>query len=172
MNRTWMVALIGVTVLGLAAVVAAAGKATAAGGPPSIAAGPAFGFVPSRNANHGGGHGGHVVNLTWHGGPVMHGTTVINPVFWGSAWSSSTFTGDKQTGLDTLYSNMGNTPYARTNGEYTDSVGAVDTTGIGWGADLTDPTSTPSGAPTTDQVLAAVARATNNNPTAGAYYPV
>src|SRR4051794_6401401 len=123
MSRTSIVAVTGIAVLCLAAVVAAAGTATAAGGPPSIAAGPAFGFIPSRNAGHGGSHGGgggHVVNLTWHNGPVMHSTTV-NPVFWGTAWGNSSFMDNKQSGLDTLYSGIGGTPYARSNGEYYDA---------------------------------------------------
>jgi hypothetical protein len=173
MSRKSIVAVIGIVVVCVAAVVAAASTATAAEGPPSIAAGPAFGFIPSRNAGHGpGGHGGHVVNLTWHNGPVMHGTTV-NPIFWGTAWGNSTFKGDKVSGLDTLYSGMGSTGYARTNGEYTDATGAVNTSAIGRGSDVVDSaTATPSGAPSTAQVLAEVAKATNNNPTPGAYYPV
>lgn len=171
MNRKWIVAMVGATVLCLVSVVAAASEASAAGGPPSIAAGPAFGFVPARNANHGGGRGGHVSLLQWHNGPVMHSTTVV-PVFWGSSWSSSSFTSDKVTGLDYLYSNIHGTPYAHTNSEYTDGAGSVNTVSIGEGADLTDTSATPSGAPSTSQVLAEVANATNNIPTAGAYYPV
>lgn len=168
MNRSWMVAVIGATVVSLASVFAGA---SAAGGPPSIAAGPAFGFVPSHNANHGGGRGGHVSLLQWHNGPVMHSTTVV-PIFWGSGWSNSSFTGDKVSGLDYLYSNIHGTSYAHTNSEYTDGSGNVNTSSIGKGLDLTDPSATPSGAPSTSQVLAEVAKATNNSPTAGAYYPV
>ncbi|HLY94124.1 MAG TPA: hypothetical protein VKP14_04685 [Gaiellaceae bacterium] len=171
MKRKWIAGWAGATVVCLAAVVAAAGSASAAGGPPSIAAGPAFGFVPAQNANHGGGGQGHVSLLQWHNGPVMHSTTVI-PVFWGSAWSSSSFTGDKVTGLDYLYSNIHGTSYAHTNSEYTDGAGNVNTTSIGKGSDFTDTSATPSGAPSTAQVLAEVAKETNNNPTAGAYYPV
>jgi hypothetical protein len=170
MSRKWIVAVVGATLVCLASVVAVAGDASAAGGPPSIAAGPAFGFVPSRNANHGGSHG-HVSLLQWNNGPVQHSTTVI-PVFWGSAWSNSTFTGDKITGLDYLYGHVGGSAYAHTNSEYTDSAGNVNTTSIGKGSDKTDTSVTPSGAPSTSQVLAEVAKVTNNNPTAGAYYPV
>src|SRR3954453_9756189 len=49
--------------------------------------GPAGGFIPSRNANHPArpGGGGHVSLLSWHGGVVMHSTTVI-PVYWGTRW--------------------------------------------------------------------------------------
>jgi hypothetical protein len=174
MSRKSIVAVIGIAVLCLAAVVAAASTATAADGPPSIAAGPAFGFIPSRNAGHGGGHGGggRVTNLTWHNGPVMHSTTVI-PIFWGAAWGNPSFMDDKQSGLDTLYSRMGDTPYARSNGEYYDATGNVNTSTISRGSDVVDSaTATPPGAPSTAQVLAEVAKATNNNPTRGAYYPV
>ncbi len=170
MSRKWIVAVIGIAILGIASVVAAASNASAAGGPPSIAAGPAFGFVPSQNANHSGGHGSRVLNLLWHNGPVMH-TTTIDPVFWGSSWNNSSFRGDKQSGLDTLYSGIGNTPYLHTNAEYTDASGNVNTAAVSKGSDSIDLTAT-SGTPTTGQVLAEVAKVTNNSPTPGAYYPV
>jgi hypothetical protein len=168
MRFKWMMAAVVVAVC-LASVVAAASTATAAGGPPSIAAGPAFGFVPSHNASRQ--NGGHLRLLTWHNGPVMH-STMVAPDFWGTRWSNPSFTGDKVSGLDYVYSHVGGTGYAHTNSEYNDGSGYVDTTGISKGADLTDSTATPSGAPSTSQVLAEVARVTNNNPVANAYYPV
>src|SRR6058998_526584 len=103
MSFKWILAAVVASVC-LASVAAA--TTASAGGPPSIAAGPAFGFIPSQNANHQGppgGGGGHVQLLSWHGGPVMHATTVV-PVYWGSNWSNSSFVGDKVSGLDTLYS--------------------------------------------------------------------
>jgi hypothetical protein len=166
MSHTRIVAAVIATVC-LASVVAAANNASAGNGPPSIAAGPAFGFVPSHNANRPAKAGGHSFLLQWHNGPVMHGTTVV-PVFWGSAWSSP---GDKITGLDYLYSHIGGTPYARTNSEYTDGSGNVSTS-VAKSSDFTDLSATPSGAPSTTQVLQEVARVTNNKPVAGAYYPV
>jgi hypothetical protein len=153
---------------GLVAVAAVAAGANAAG-PPPIAAGPAHGFVPSRDASRGG-HGNKSL-LQWHGGPVEHSSTVV-PVFWGSSWSNSTFVGDKVKGLDTFYSGVHGTAYLHTNSEYTDSSGHVNTSSVSKGGDLTDTTATPKGAPSTTQVLAEVARATNNKPVAGAYYPV
>jgi len=167
MNRTWIVTSIVATAL-LASAVLAASIATAAG-PPSIAAGPAFGFIPSHNADkksH-----GRQLPLTWHSGPVMHSTTVI-PVLWGSSWSSSTFTADKTTGLDYFYAHVGGSAYLHTNAEYTDGSGSVDTTDVSKGGDLSDFSATPSGAPSTSQVLAEVAKVTNNHPVANAYYPV
>jgi len=157
-----------VPLAGLAVLALIAGSASAAGRPPAIAAGPAFGYVPSHDANHAGKQG-RSLPLQWHGGVVMHSTTVI-PVFWGS---SAAFGGDKTLGLDYLYSHIGGSAYAHTNSEYTDGSGQhVNTTSIAKGKDVSDPTATPSGAPSTSQVLAAVARATNNAPVPGAYYPV
>jgi hypothetical protein len=171
MSSKWMIAAVVATGC-LASVVGAAGSATAAGGPPSIAAAPAFGFVPSHNANHQKPQGhGHLQLLQWHFGPVMHSTTVV-PVFWGSRWSNSSFAGDKVSGLDYFYSHVGGSGYARTNSEYTDGSGGVNTSGISKSSDLSDSSATPSGAPSASQVLAEVAKMTNNRPAAGAYYPV
>jgi len=109
--------------------------------------------------------------LQWHGGSVMHSTSVV-PVFWGSKWSTSSFAGDKVTGLDYFYSHVGGSAYLHTNSEYTDTTGNVDTTHVSKETDLTDTSATPSGAPSTTAVLQEVAKVTNNQPVAGAYYPV
>jgi hypothetical protein len=169
MSFKWIMAA-AVAAVCLASVVAAASTATAASGPPSIAAGPAFGFVPSHNVNHQKPRG-HLSLLAWHNGPVMHSTTVA-PIFWGSKWNNSSFTGDKISGLDYVYSHVGGTGYAHTNSEYYDGSGNVNTTSISKASDLSDFSATPSGAPSTTQVLAEVAKMTNYNPVANAYYPV
>jgi hypothetical protein len=163
MSSKWLVAAV-VASLCLVA------TASATAGPPSVAAGPAFGFVPSHNANQAKA-AGHVSLLVWHNGPVMHSTTVV-PVFWGTHWTNSTFTGDKVTGLDYLYLHIGGSHYAHTNSEYSDGSGNVNTTSISKGNDLTDSSATPSGAPSTSQVLQEVAKVTGGKPAAGAYYPV
>jgi hypothetical protein len=97
-------------------------SAAPVGARPSMAAGTASGLVPARNAASP--LAPAVANLVWHGGAVIHSTTVV-PVFWGSSWSGSTFRGDKITGLDYLYSHVGGTPYLHTNFEYTDGSGHV-----------------------------------------------
>ena len=155
------------------AAIAVAGGATAAQGPPSFAAGPAFGYIPSHNANQAGpARPGRTLLLQWHNGPVMHATTVV-PVFWGSKWSNSTFAGDKTTGLDYFYSHVGGTAYLHTNSEYTDGSGNVNTANVSKASsDKTDFSATPSGAPSTSAVLAEVAKVTGNNPVPNAYYPV
>ncbi len=167
MKFKWLAA----AVVAAASVIAAVAAATAVGSASSMAAGPASGFVPSRNAQHQARAGGRVFQLVWHNGPVMHSTTVV-PVYWGTRWGNTSFVGDKVSGLDTVYSRVGGTPYARTNGEYYDGSGNVDTTDISKSSNLTDLTATPSGAPSTNQVLAEVAKMTNNHPVANAYYPV
>ena len=153
----------------IAAAAAVAAGGNAAGTPAKVASGPAGGFIPSRNANHAGG-GGKLYPLLWHNGVVKHSTTVV-PVFWGSRWSSSSFVGDKVSGLDSLYKGIGNTAYLRTNGEYYDASGSVGL-GVGKNTDLTDTSATPTGAPSTNAVLQEVAKVTGNHPVAGAYYPV
>jgi hypothetical protein len=143
-------------------------SASTVGGRPSLAAGPASGFVPARSAGHAPLR--RVSNLLWHNGPVMHSTTVV-PVFWGSKWSNSTFSGDKVTGLDYVYSQIGGTSYLHTNYEYTDGSGHVGL-GVSKSGDLTDTSPTPSGAPSTTTVLNEVKKMTGGNPVANAYYPV
>jgi hypothetical protein len=68
--------------------------------------------------------GGGSPNLTWHGGPVMHGAT-IKPIYWGSGWNNTSFKADKVSGLKTFYSGFGASAYAQTNTEYTDGSGNV-----------------------------------------------
>jgi hypothetical protein len=150
--------------------VVGATSAATVGGRPNLASGPVSGIVPALGAGTRT-PARRVSLLLWHNGPVMHSTSVV-PVFWGSSWSNSTFRGDKQTGLDYLYSHVGGTAYLHTNSEYYDGSGHVNTTSVSKGADLTDYTATPPGAPSTSQVLAEVAKVTNGRPVANAYYPV
>jgi len=165
-TRSVLAAAVAIVCLG--SLVGATSAATV-GGRPSLAAGPASGFVPAHNSGKASGR--RVSLLLWHNGPVMHSTTVV-PVFWGSSWANSSFTGDKITGLDYWYSHAGGTPYLHTNSEYYDGSGNANTTSVSKSADKTDYSQTPSGAPSTSQVLAEVARVTNNNPVPNAYYPV
>ena len=169
MSRRLIVSMV-VAALCCAAIVAT--SATAAGrGRPELATGPASGFVPANAHAARPGGGGHVSLLLWGGGPVMHSTTVV-PIFWGAKWGNSTFVGDKITGLDYLYSHVGGSSYLHTNFEYTDGAGHVNTTSVSKGADFTDTSATPSGAPSTTAVLNEVAKETGGNPQANAYYPV
>jgi hypothetical protein len=158
-----------VAALCVAGIVAVGSSARVGSQPAALDAKPAHGFVPSRQASKA--RPSRVRQMSWHGGPVMHGTTLV-PVYWGSSWANSSFVGDKVSGLDTLYSGIHGTAYARTNGEYTDGSGSVNTTSISKNANLTDTSATPSGAPSTSQVLQEVAKVTAGHPVANAYYPV
>jgi hypothetical protein len=150
----------------------AVGSARASGGPPSIAAGPAFGFVPSRNA-HVRPHG-HVTQLQYHGGPVQTSTAnhSVYPIFWGQAWSSSySSTETGIAGSGGFYDGLGGSSYANTNTEYKDGSGNYVTSGASANGAKNDTSAAPSNAPSTSQVLAEVAK---EYPTLspGAYYPV
>lgn len=165
----WMVAVLVAAAVALASVFAAVG-AKASGGPPATAAGPAHGYVPSRDA-HTTPHG-RVSLLQYHGGPVQTSTANhgVYPIFWGAAWSSS-FSATETGIADTFYGGLGGTSYASTNSEYTDGSGNHVSPAATANKATNDTSAAPSKAPSTSQVLAEVAKQ-YPNPVAGAYYPV
>src|SRR5437867_3534568 len=57
-------------------------------------------------------------NLLWWGGNIMPKVADIKAIFWGPGWSTTG--GDKITGLDTFYSGMVSSGYAKTADEYYD----------------------------------------------------
>lgn len=128
---------------------------------------------PHGHAGHGGGgghgHGGSP-NLTYHNGPIMASGAYVEAIYWGSSWNNASFTGDKQTGLQSFYSGMGNSDYDRTNDEYTQTGGAHVGTGVTWGGQHVD-LSTASGGGSTSAILAEVC-AQITNPRSDGYYPV
>jgi hypothetical protein len=115
--------------------------------------------------------GGGSPDMTLHGGNVMSSGTAVTAIFWGPNWANSSFTGDKQSGLGQLYSNVGGTGYARTNGEYAGANGQLVSTAISYTGQLVDTSTTPRSAPSTSAVLAEVCKEISN-PSANAYYPV
>ena len=135
--------------------------------PPALFAGGTNGIVFVHGA-HGNPHGNRSPQLVYHGGNVMPSGAAVKSIFWGSSWSG--YTGDKITGVDSFYSGVGGTAYARTNGEYTGSTGQVSTT-VASGGHVIDSAAAPTGAPSTSQVLAVVAR-NISSPTSNGYYPV
>ena len=162
--------LLVVSAAALAVLVLIVGSASAAGPPPSISAGPAFGYVPSRDAHlkpH-----SRVTLLQYHGGPVQNSTANhdVYPIFWGPAWSTSF--SSTETGIaNTFYGGLGGTTYASTNTEYTDGSGNHVAPLANQKAAKNDGSAAPSNAPSTSQVLAEVAKE-YPAPAAGAYYPV
>src|SRR4051812_3425131 len=122
--RRWAVVLSALTVsLGAATVVtgnASAGNDndpyTLSGG--NAQGGPVGGIVHAKDARPGGGGGPKSPNLTWHGGRVHSGQTTVYPVFWGGSWQNGGGA-DVVQGMKDFYGAVGNTPYMRTNAEYT-----------------------------------------------------
>jgi hypothetical protein len=166
-----MVAVLVVAAVLVASVGAAVG-AKASGGPPTIAAGPAHGYVPSRAPQAGTRSHGRVSALQYHGGPVQTATANhdVYPIFWGAAWSSSY--SSTENGIATsFYGGLGGSSYANTNSEYIDGSGGHVTSAATAKSAKNDPSAAPSNAPSTSQVLAEVAKE-YPTPAAGAYYPV
>jgi len=157
------------TAASLCLVALAATAAEAAG--PSINAGPQAGTVWLRGSQTAAGHAAHTQspNLIYHGGPVMTSQTEVFPIFWGTSWPS--YVGDKISGIDGFYRNVGGTSYIGTNGEYNDSTNKFVSTAVHENTVKIDGSAAVSRAPQTSDILAEVARM-YPNPTANAYYPV
>jgi hypothetical protein len=115
---------------------------------------------------------GRTANMTNHGGPVLTTPPAnsVKAIYWGTSWSNSTFTGDKQSGLDLFYGGWSGSGYATTTTEYPGSNG--QTSGVvNYGGHLVDTTAGPSSPPSTATVLAEVSTMVTS-PVAHGYYPV
>jgi hypothetical protein len=109
--------------------------------------------------------------LLYHSGGVMTTGATIKAIFWGN-WSNP---GDKISGIDTLYGGIGNTPYLRSNSEYTQSGGAHVSPTVSYQGSYVDSSATPSKDPGTSAVLAEVQRgltASHTTAVSNGYYPV
>jgi hypothetical protein len=150
------------------AVVALAVSAADAAGP-SINAGPQAGIVWTHGLTNAAGHARHTSspNLIYHGGPVMTSTTEVYPIFWGTSFTSGVI-----SGIDSFYGGVGNSNYAKTNTEYTNNNPLQFVSpGVHENAIKTDPSSAPTRAPQTSEILVEVGRM-YSHPTPNAYYPV
>lgn len=94
----------------------------------------------------------------------------VEPIYWGARWSSSTFVGDKTSGLLSFYSGFGVSSYDATNTEYTDSSDNVGS-GVVVGVTHTDASAAPTNGNKTSPILAEVC-STASNLRADGYYPV
>jgi hypothetical protein len=118
---------------------------------------------------HTAGHGNATrALLLYHNGGVMTTGATIKAIFWGN-WSSP---GDKISGIDTLYGGIGNSPYLRSNTEYTQSGGAHVSAAVGYQNHVIDSSATPSKDPGTSGVLAEVSKMIGSSAVANGYYPV
>jgi hypothetical protein len=95
-------------------------------------------------------------NMTNHGGKILP-TVVSKAIFWGPSWASSSFVGDKITGLDTWYTGHAGSNYAKTVGEYTGSNGAVGSASLTHQGHVID-TSTAANGSSTSAILAEVCK--------------
>jgi hypothetical protein len=163
-------ALVAVLFSSVAILVAVAAAGAGAQGP-SLNAGPQAGTVWERGLATAAAHARHTSspNLIYHGGPVVTGTTRVQPIFWGTSWPS--YRGDEMSGIDTFYSGIGGSTYAGSNTEYTDSSGRSVSTSVTASPHVVDASAAPSNAPQTSTILAEVAKL-YPNPTPNGYYPV
>src|SRR5437660_7883748 len=85
----------------------------------------AKGQVKPKEAHGGGGaKPSRSPNMTFHGGPIMP-TAIVQPIFWGTSWTTPSAVGDKITGLASFYAGHSNSHYAQTVDEYTGTNGTV-----------------------------------------------
>jgi hypothetical protein len=110
--------------------------------------------------------------LQFHGGPVQSSGSQVYPIYWGASWGAGGAYSATPAGLDGFYQGVGGSLYSKTTTEYTNGSGSHVSSAVSWNGDVFDSSAAPSGAPSTKQVLAEVAKMTNNSPVAGAYYPV
>jgi hypothetical protein len=118
------------------------------------------------------GAGARPVNLVYHNGPVVTTSSVVHPIYWGTRWSNTGFSGDKIAGLDLFYGGANNTSYLGTNTEYTQAGGAFVTKALSLGSHFIDTSAAPSGAPQTSAILAEVCKAAAGQIVTNGYYPV
>jgi hypothetical protein len=112
---------------------------------------------------------GTTPNLVFHGGPIMN-SSVVQAIYWGQSWNSSSFVGDKITGLASFYSGVDGSAYARTTTEFAGSNGAISG-GVSYGGNVVDLTAAPSRAPSTGAILNEVAKMISH-PVSNGFYPV
>jgi hypothetical protein len=104
--------------------------------------------------------------MTYHGGVIMT-STVSEAIFWGTSWAS--YSGDKETGLDSWYSGFSNSNYAKTSDEYTGSNGTVGPV-VTHKGHLVDPSAAANGS-STSAIVAEVCKEITS-PVSNGYYPV
>jgi len=158
----------------LVSVAVLCGAVARAAGPEVQVAGDKHGLAFARG--QAGGHGQSAL-LLYHNGGVMTSGAAVQAIYWGSKWGTNgttTFAGDKVTGLTTLYGGLSNSSYLRTTNEYTQAGGAFVSPTVSFSTttgNLFDPSATPAKDPGTSGIQAEVTKMITN-PVANGYYPV
>jgi len=116
--------------------------------------------------------GGGSPNLTYHSGPVMTTGAYVEPIFWGTSWSSATFVGDKKSGIESFYFGMGDSTYQATNTEYTQTGGTHVGTNIMLGPSHVDASAVPRRVGNTTSPILAEACSKATSLRTDGYYPV
>jgi hypothetical protein len=114
--------------------------------------------------------GGGSSLMTLHGGDVIV-TAKTEAIFWGSAWSSPSFAGDKVSGLDSFFGGYGGSNFAGLCKEYNGTnVGNVsgNASYLGHVFDTTEPPQHK--ALSVNQAVAEACKITNNSPDPSAVY--
>lgn len=106
-------------------------------------------------AHDNGNKGGNSPDLVYHNGGILP-TAVTASIFWGTSWAG--YSGDKISGMDTFYTGIGGSGYAKTSDEYTETGGTPVTSGISFLGHHVDTTAAPSGAPATSAILGEVCK--------------
>ena len=94
-------------------------------------------------------------NMTYHGGKILP-TVLTKAIYWGPSWANSSFVGDKISGLDSWYTGVSGSNYAKTVDEYTGTNGQVGATSTNQGHIID--TSTATGGGSALAILTEVAR--------------
>lgn len=92
--------------------------------------------------------------MTWHGGDVLV-TNKTFAIYWGSAWNTAAFAGDKVAGLTSFFQGWSGSAYAGSLSEYAGANGQVTSASTHVG-DVIDPTAPPAGVPTDAELIAEV----------------
>lgn len=107
-----------------------------------------LGVVPAKNAKASPFSGRHALagNLTWHGGPVVHGSTV-HAIYWAPPGYS--FPSDYTSSINAYFAHVATDSGQSTNvysvaRQYADGVGPTSYQ-VGWGGSLTDTNPFPAG---------------------------
>jgi hypothetical protein len=112
-------------------------------------------------------------HLVYHGGAVMGGGIAVQPIYWGTSWSTDTQS--KMSYLAIFYSGVGGTSYMNTNKGNDTALTPPASSAVTYRGNVVDPSAAPRHAPRTSDVLAEVQKqvtAGQITPSVNGYYPV
>jgi len=113
-------------------------------------------------------------DMLYNGGDIMP-TAVTGAIFWGTSWASSTFRGDKVTGLDLWYTGFNGSNYAKASDEYTGLNNDQVSSSTSYIGHFIDTSSAPRHAPRTSTInteVCNVLTAYGVTPVTNGYYAV